>query len=373
MSLDPLQFRYLSHDQLFLINTLNTMYNDNHRTLQQIIYNNSVGFNNTSRIVQEIISSNNNIIDSITRTLTTVNRNNTIRLNNSQNNENSQTTQERQNNENTVPQQQTRIPRYINRRESVNNAGSNIFYELDNYMPRSRVVRLAREADNNLSNYLNNFFSPVQIYPTQTQIENATRIVRYGDIIRPNNISCPISLEPFRDDENVSLIRFCNHIFNTEQLNLWFQSNCRCPVCRYDIRNYTNQTINNNYQSIHGDYFNNNFINETNTNMSNNNTATTNIITDTTNNNIDISNNNIDISNNNIDISNNNTGLTNNMERLFTNTTNILTDYLLNNIQLNTDISGNNISDLLTNEITTILLTFPYNINNTRNNSDSQL
>ena len=354
MSLDPLQFRYLSHDQLFLINTLNTMYNDNHRTLQQIIYNNSVGFNNTSRIVQEIISSNNNIIDSITRTLTTVNRNNTIRLNNSQNNEN------------TVPQQQTRIPRYINRRESVNNAGSNIFYELDNYMPRSRVVRLAREADNNLSNYLNNFFSPVQIYPTQTQIENATRIVRYGDIIRPNNISCPISLEPFRDDENVSLIRFCNHIFNTEQLNLWFQSNCRCPVCRYDIRNYTNQTINNNYQSIHGDYFNNNFINETNTNMSNNNTATTNIITDTT-------NNNIDISNNNIDISNNNTGLTNNMERLFTNTTNILTDYLLNNIQLNTDISGNNISDLLTNEITTILLTFPYNINNTRNNSDSQL
>jgi hypothetical protein len=219
-------------------------------------------------------------------------------------------------------------------------------------MPRIRPVRLARESDHNLSNYINNFFSPVQIYPTQTQIENATRIVRYGDIIRPNNISCPISLEPFRDDEHVSLIRFCGHIFNTEQLNIWFQSNCRCPVCRYDIRNYTNQSINNNYQSIRGDYFNNNFINETNTDMSNNNTGITNIITDTSNNNIEISNN---------------------MERLFTNTTNTLIDNLLNNIQLNTDISGNNISDLLTNEITTILLTFPYNINNTRNNSDRQL
>ena len=360
MSLDPLQFRYLSQDQLFLINTLNTMYNDNHRILQQIIYNNSVGFNNTSRIVQEIISSNNNIIDSITRTLTTVNRNNTTRLNNSQNTENAQTSQETQNNENTVPQQQTRIPRYTNRSESLDNTGYNTIYVTDNYMPRIRPVRLAREADHNLSNYLNNFFSPVQIYPTQTQIENATRIVRYGDIIRPNNISCPISLEPFRDNEHVTLIRFCNHIFNTEQLNLWFQSNCRCPVCRYDIRNYTNQSINNNYESIRGDYFNNNnFINETNTDMSNNNTSTTNIVTDT--------------SNNNIEISNSNTGLSNNMERLFTNTTNTLTDYLLNNIQLNTDISGNNISDLLTNEITTILLTFPYNINNTRNNSDRQL
>jgi hypothetical protein len=58
------------------------------------------------------------------------------------------------------------------------------------------------------------------------------------------------------------------------------------------------------------------------------------------------------------------------MDRLFTTATNTLTDYLLNNI---TDVSGNNIADLLTNEITTILLTFPYNINSTRSNSDRQL
>ena len=36
----------------------------------------------------------------------------------------------------------------------------------------------------------------------------------------------------------VTVIRFCGHIFYTEQLNTWFTSNCRCPVCRYDIRNY---------------------------------------------------------------------------------------------------------------------------------------
>jgi hypothetical protein len=329
MSLDSSHFRYLSNDQLFLINTLNTMYNDNHRTLQQIVYNNSIGFNNTSRIVQEIISSNNSIIDSITRTLTTVNRNNTNRLNN------------RQNNENAIPQQsQSRIPRYFYNRDISNNN-----HPLFDNIPTGRPL-ISQDRENNYINYLNTFFTPVQIYPTQTQIENATRIVRYSDILRPNNISCPISLEPFRDEDYVSVIRFCNHIFNTEQLAVWFQSNCRCPVCRYDIRNYTNQTINN-YGIHHGTrLFNSNNVDETNTDMSNNNT----------------------------DMSNNNTGATNNTDRLFTNATNnltnTLTDYLLNNI---TDVSGNNIADLLTNEITTILLTFPYNINNTRNNGDRQI
>jgi len=337
MSLDSSLFRYLSSDQLFLINTLNTMYNDNHRTLQQIVYNNSVGFNNTSRIVQEIISSNNSIIDSITRTLTTVNRNNTNRLNSTQNRDN------------TVPQQsQSRIPRYF-----YNNVLNNHPVVDTNYM---RIPVTSQERENNYTNYLNNFFTPVQIYPTQPQIENATRIVRYSDILRPNNISCPISLEPFRDNEYVTIIRFCNHIFNTEQLNVWFQSNCRCPVCRYDIRNYTNQTINNNYQGLRSHNLNSNYVNETNIDLSNNNTDTPNIVTD--------------MSNNNTDMSNNNTGATNNTDRLFTNATTTLTDYLLNNI---TDVSGNNIADLLTNEITTILLTFPYSINNTRNNSDRQI
>jgi len=335
MSLESAHFRYLSSDQLFLINTLNTMYNDNHRTLQQIVYNNSVGFNNTSRIVQEIISSNNSIIDSITRTLTTVNRNNTNRLNNIQNNET------------TVPQQ-SRTPRYFLNRDMSNNV---LYNHLFDNIPTGRPLRSTQERENNYTNYLNTFFTPVQIYPTQTQIENATRIVRYSDIITPNNISCPISLEPFRDEDYVSVIRFCSHIFNTEQLNVWFQSNCRCPVCRYDIRNYSSRSINNNYDGFRSNNLNSSSINETTRDTTTDTTrdTTTDTTRDTT------------------------TGLSNNMDRLFTSATNTLTDYLLNNIQLNTDASGNNISDLLTNEITTILLTFPYNINNTRNTSDRQI
>jgi hypothetical protein len=79
---------------------------------------------------------------------------------------------------------------------------------------------------------------PAQVFPTREQIENATRIVSFCDIIRPINTSCPISLDTFNDSEQVMVIRHCGHIFKPESLNTWFRSNCVCPVCRYDIRDY---------------------------------------------------------------------------------------------------------------------------------------
>ena len=98
--------------------------------------------------------------------------------------------------------------------------------------------RVAPRISPNLTNYLQNFFDPIEIFPTQTQIENATRVVLYRDIITPTNQSCPISLEPFHDEDTVSVIRFCGHTFHRNELIQWFRSNSRCPVCRYDIRNY---------------------------------------------------------------------------------------------------------------------------------------
>jgi hypothetical protein len=81
-----------------------------------------------------------------------------------------------------------------------------------------------------------NFFDPITIYPTATQIENAVRRVEYGSITSPINLSCPITLERFNNTNIVSVIRYCGHIFNSNALNTWFRTNCRCPVCRYDIR-----------------------------------------------------------------------------------------------------------------------------------------
>jgi hypothetical protein len=82
----------------------------------------------------------------------------------------------------------------------------------------------------------NEFLDPVSVFPSRLQIENATRRTRYGDITRPVNTSCPISLDSFTDDDNVIMIRHCGHIFKIDEFNSWFGSHCRCPVCRHDIR-----------------------------------------------------------------------------------------------------------------------------------------
>ena len=89
-----------------------------------------------------------------------------------------------------------------------------------------------------INRILESFLEPIDIYPSQAQIETATRVAMYGDITRPQNTTCPISLDSFEDSQLVTVIRHCGHIFNTEQIGAWFRANCRCPVCRYDIRNY---------------------------------------------------------------------------------------------------------------------------------------
>lgn len=85
----------------------------------------------------------------------------------------------------------------------------------------------------------NNFYDPVPVLPSTTDISLATRVVQFSNIENPLNNSCPISLERFNPDDSVTQIIHCGHIFNTSQINAWFQGNVRCPVCRYDIRRYS--------------------------------------------------------------------------------------------------------------------------------------
>ena len=89
-----------------------------------------------------------------------------------------------------------------------------------------------------LSDFLLNFYDTVPVYPTRDQINNGTRQVLYSNIENPLNSSCPITLENFDESDNVTQILGCGHIFNHDSLNSWFRNHVRCPVCRYDIRNY---------------------------------------------------------------------------------------------------------------------------------------
>ena len=132
----------------------------------------------------------------------------------------------------------------ISNNSSNNNSNNNINNNSNNNTRRNRN----RNNSNNTDFYrriLDLFSENVPIIPTQQQIDNATRLVRYSDILEPLSEACPITLERFRLDDNVRQIETCGHIFLPQAFNQWFNSNVRCPVCRYDIRTYTTTDRNN--------------------------------------------------------------------------------------------------------------------------------
>ena len=196
----------VSNEQLLLIDILNTMYNDNLRQITNLSDSN----NQIRNLIIQILNTNNSPRRS----------NNIYRTNNQRNNF-------RENN--TSNDNFGRV--YLNNRPYIIDSVEQIRIPINS---NSRNLNLNN--NNDFSRVLQSFFDPVEVYPTQSQIETATRRVRYCDIVSPKNTSCPISLGSFNDNDMVTVIRHCGHIFNTDELNTWFRNHCNCPVCRYDIR-----------------------------------------------------------------------------------------------------------------------------------------
>uniref|UniRef100_A0A6C0ID15 RING-type domain-containing protein n=1 Tax=viral metagenome TaxID=1070528 RepID=A0A6C0ID15_9ZZZZ len=233
----------INDERRILLNILNKMYNDNHIQINSLYQS-----NNQIRSMLYSLYDNNNRNDNPNH--------------NNHNNRNTNTLRNySRQNPNISSRQNTNISRNItSQSNSTNSLGrihlNDIPYIIDSYqeyyIPNNnpnlvergsrRNVRNVRVATNNPNSQLNNFFDPVEVFPTTSQIEIATRCVRYCDIVSPRNVQCPISLENFNDNDTVTVIRYCGHIFNTEQLNTWFRSNCRCPICRYDVRSYNSNT-----------------------------------------------------------------------------------------------------------------------------------
>jgi len=216
-----------NNERMLLVNILNRMYNDNLTQIDRLQESNR----DIRNLVTELLYINNN---NYQNTNQNVNQNNS----NASNRRQGSTAFRRQNSN-----RGTNTNNPLNR---FNIGGQPLI--IDNYeefyIPRTLRGLTNPNTNTNafnsngISRIFENFFDPVPVYPTQTQIEAATRRVRYCDIVTPLNTSCPISLEPFNDSDNVTVIRHCGHIFNTTEINNWFRSNCVCPVCRYDIRNY---------------------------------------------------------------------------------------------------------------------------------------
>ena len=249
----------ISNEQLLLIDILNTMYNDN---LRQIA---------------NLTDSNNQIRNLIIQILNIPRRNN----NNNNNNNNIYRTNNQRNNtfrdNNTSNDNLGRV--YLNNRPYIIDSVEQIRVPINR---NSRNINLNNNSD--FSRVLQSFFDPVEVFPTQSQIETATRRVRYCDIVSPKNTSCPISLGNFNDNDMVTVIRHCGHIFNTDELNTWFRNHCNCPVCRYDIRDDNsnassafsseNQNTSNNASSLPFSQNNRTENNSSNSNVERNSSST---------------------------------------------------------------------------------------------------
>jgi hypothetical protein len=198
----------LSRDLRFNITNLRELYESNNNLLINITHVTNQNFSSTNitSLVDNLITTNNEILNTI------MNLTNQHVLNNNRQTNNN-TRQQHNNNYSNRPNYHTNRQNYLN--------------------------------NPTINNLVNTFFDPIEIYPTPYQIELATRVARFGDIVNPLNLACPISLENFNDNDQVLVIRQCNHIFSNTALNSWFRTNCRCPVCRYDIRDHvSNNAIN---------------------------------------------------------------------------------------------------------------------------------
>jgi len=198
----------ISNEHLLLIDILNKMYNDNIRQINSL---NSSNLEIRNLIIQ-ILNNNTNV----------------RRTNNRSNYRNTNTTLS--SNDNLGRIVLNNIPYVIESIEQVR-------IPTTTASATASARNITSQQSNEFSRILQSFFDPVDIYPTAIQIETATRHVRYCDIVSPKNTSCPISLTNFGDNDMVTVIRHCGHIFNTNELSTWFRSHCNCPVCRYDIRN----------------------------------------------------------------------------------------------------------------------------------------
>ena len=83
--------------------------------------------------------------------------------------------------------------------------------------------------------------SPVRIRPSVRQIRNATEVIIYSQLsqdTRDIQSRCPIDIGNFSPEDSVLRIRHCGHIFREMNLRQHFRRNPRCPLCRFDIRDY---------------------------------------------------------------------------------------------------------------------------------------
>ena len=85
-----------------------------------------------------------------------------------------------------------------------------------------------------------NEMTSVIVRPSSQQIKDATSVFLFKDVKEPISHVCPIDKDAFLETDEVMIINHCKHVFRKTNLEKWFEENVTCPLCRYDIREYSN-------------------------------------------------------------------------------------------------------------------------------------
>jgi hypothetical protein len=82
------------------------------------------------------------------------------------------------------------------------------------------------------------FMEPVPVRPTREEIINGSAI----EIVDSDDESCAICQDSMAPGSESRCLSACDHRFHVGCIDTWFQSSVRCPVCRHDIRQLTEET-----------------------------------------------------------------------------------------------------------------------------------
>lgn len=80
-------------------------------------------------------------------------------------------------------------------------------------------------------NVLDNL-EPVVVRPSAAQLVAGTEVYIAGD----NRCNCAVCLDLPAIGAEIRKIRGCGHTFHRRCIDIWFQRNVHCPVCRHDVR-----------------------------------------------------------------------------------------------------------------------------------------
>lgn len=112
--------------------------------------------------------------------------------------------------------------------------------------PRLRAPLDARHFFGGLGPELTN----VVVRPSNNEIAFATRTFVYHSGADIFNSRCYITMDDFEEGDELCEILHCKHTFKKEPLMNWFNENVRCPVCRFDIRDYVQESVRDSTESF---------------------------------------------------------------------------------------------------------------------------